>query len=68
MIDLKPCPFCGRKATFNYNIEFEPNGIRCDFCHYFITYPRLSVRKGERFEECMNRMAEMWNRRDGDTE
>ncbi len=65
MIDLEPCPFCGSPAWFNYNMDLEPDGIRCDNCRYVIRFTRIRQRSGEKFEMTMQRLAEAWNRRQG---
>ncbi len=63
MRELKPCPFCGEKVRFTYNIEFEPDGIMCATCHTVMRFIRIRAKSGEKFEVAMNKMAEIWNRR-----
>lgn len=66
MTELKPCPFCGSKVRFNYDGNFEPNGIWCSKCHMLAKFSRIHVKRGETFEFAMNEMAEAWNQRVGD--
>ena len=64
MSELKPCPLCGGKVDFSYNIEMEPDGIICRQCKTvtrFLGMPTL--RKHEPFGVAMDRIAERWNRR-----
>lgn len=61
---LKPCPFCGSEVQINFNIDFEPDGIRCDECHMIVRYPRIKPKAREPFGACMDAMAERWNRRE----
>lgn len=67
MDNLKRCPFCGGEPYFVYNIEMEPDGIRCSNCHIVIRFPRIKVKGGEKFEVAMGKMAEIWNRRVNET-
>lgn len=63
-IKLKPCPFCGGKVDFNYNMNLEPDGIRCMKCRYVLKYMRIRVEKStEPYRIVMNKMATEWNRR-----
>ncbi len=64
MTELKPCPFCGKKVRFNYNMGFEMDGIWCSTCHMMVKYPRIHMKPKETFGEYEARMAEVWNRRE----
>lgn len=64
MTELKPCPFCGGKVEFNFNIELEPDGVRCARCKYILRYPSIRVKKStEPFSVVMDKMADKWNTR-----
>lgn len=63
MTDLRPCPFCGEKVSYNFNTDFEPDGIVCANCHIIVRFMRIKVIGDMKFEDVMNRMAEIWNRR-----
>lgn len=64
MIELKPCPFCGGEAEYNYNMELIPDGIRCMKCKYILRYLGMPKATGATpFEKIMEPMAERWNRR-----
>lgn len=64
MSDLKPCPFCGGKVDFNFNMEFEPDGIRCIRCKYILRYMKIRITKStEPFSVVMDKMANEWNTR-----
>ena len=63
MPELKPCPLCGGKVKFNYNIDFEPDSIACNACHMFVRFSRIRVKGNEKFEVVLKKMAEAWNRR-----
>ncbi len=62
-IELKPCPFCGGKAQFMYNIDCEPDGILCRKCQYVMRFLRIHHKPKDTFGETMEKMAEVWNRR-----
>ncbi len=64
-IELKPCPFCGGKADFNYNAELDPDGIRCMKCRVVLRFMRIRHMPKATFGETMVKMAEVWNRRAG---
>ena len=62
-LKLGPCPFCGEPVRYVYDADLEPDGITCVNCHIIVRFPRAGVRRGEKFEAAMRRMAEIWNRR-----
>ena len=69
LTDLKRCPFCGEsKAYYTHNLDMGPDGITCPVCHIIVRFPRARCKAGERFEAAMNRMAEIWNMREGSHE
>ena len=63
---LKPCPFCGGKVRFMYDLWGDPTGIWCDDCHSLTTFSRLQAKRGEKFGDVMDRMTKAWNRRTQD--
>ena len=64
MMELKPCPFCGGKVNFAYDIQLLPNGIRCGRCHILVRFCNVEPPgPHELFERTMNEIAEAWNRR-----
>jgi len=65
MTDLRPCPFCGEKVSYNFNADFEPDGIVCANCHIIVRFMRIKV-GDDRFEKAMDEMADVWNERFGD--
>lgn len=60
---LKTCPLCGSAVRFNYNGEFEPDGIWCPECKMLVRFTRIKVKAGEKFSVCMEKLTEAWNRR-----
>jgi hypothetical protein len=76
MIDLKPCPFCGRepKVIEAYDHEdgrFENAQIKCEFCHITI-YGADRVSCGgwslpSDRDHSLKVAVMKWNRRIGDT-
>ena len=64
-IKLKPCPFCGNPVWFNYNMDLEPDGVKCQACGYLLRYFGIRVKAGEKYEIAMKKIAEAWNRRLG---
>ena len=65
MINLKPCPFCGGQAVFNYSIDLLPDGIRCSDCKYIMRFWGMpKATQTTRMIEIMEPMAERWNKRE----
>ena len=62
MEDLRECPFCGKKPSYNFNANFEPDGIVCANCHIIVRFMRIKV-GNDRFERAMDEMAWVWNER-----
>lgn len=65
---LKPCPFCGRKANFTYDVEtLAPTGIQCVTCHMIVRFSRIKPpRKREPYERVIKELVTAWNRREGE--
>lgn len=63
VIDLKPCPHCGKKVDYAYNLELIPYGVHCVNCHAVTTYSRVKAKKSDTFEMIMSQIATRWNRR-----
>ena len=65
MIELQPCPHCGNKVDYAYDLDLEPYGVHCVKCHMIVTYSRVKpLRSTEPFERIMDDIAVRWNRRD----
>ena len=60
--DLKPCPFCGGRVRWNFNIEFGINSIMCPGCKAMVQW-RIPEREKDSMGEIMGRWMEKWNRR-----
>ena len=60
---LKPCPFCGGKVGYNYNIELKPDGIHCLNCKMIVRFSGIKMNPKETYGELQARFAEKWNRR-----
>ena len=64
MEELKPCPFCGGKADFMFNVEMVPHGVWCKQCKIAVKFMRVRAPKPHKpFSIIMGQMAEQWNRR-----
>lgn len=62
--ELKPCPLCGGKVDFNYNIELEPDGIFCRQCRTLTRFMgKPALKRHEPFGVAMDWIKERWNRR-----
>lgn len=61
MNDLKPCPFCGGKVEYWFDLELNPMGVLCSHCK--IAFKMLSLRRAHEFGSVMEQIAERWNRR-----
>lgn len=67
MTELKPCPFCGDDVRYNINMEMEPDGVYCRKCKALIRFTCVKpIQKGENFGDVCKRIAERWNKREGD--
>lgn len=67
MIELKPCPHCGKKVQYAYDVDMEPYGIHCLNCHMVAKFYRVeppSMR--EPYERVMSDIAVRWNERSGE--
>lgn len=66
MIELRPCPFCGGKVHYNYNINLEPDGVTCAHCMMIVRFARVKpIQKGESYGDVQKRIADCWNKREG---
>ena len=67
MAELKPCPFCGQKVDYNYDLGLMPIGVYCKNCRIVVRFMGMKKSgKGEVFGDAMKRIAERWNRREGE--
>ncbi len=60
---LKPCPLCNSRVNYNFNSDFEPDGVACQNCHYILRFMRIKHQKGTTCEATLTKIAEAWNRR-----
>ena len=68
-MELKPCPFCGGKVSYQYDGAFEISGIRCSQCKSLTKFYRIPVpKKTDTFGKTMDLWAREWNRRPGDAQ
>ena len=63
MIELKPCPFCGGKAQYNFDMQLEPIGVFCPACHVVVRFARIKPMGKRTAGSVMDEIAEAWNRR-----
>ena len=64
MPELKPCPFCGGKSRFIYDIELEITGIRCPKCHAGVRFTDApKPKKTDTYGETMEWWLKRWNQR-----
>ena len=69
MNELKPCPFCGNKVDYNHDLNMEPHGVWCKHCKMIVRFTRVkAIQRGETFGDVERRIAERWNRREGEPE
>ena len=64
MTELKPCPHCGSKVDYAYNLDLIPYGIQCAKCHMIVRFTRVK-KPGlhDPFETVMTDIATYWNER-----
>lgn len=60
-----PCPFCGKKVRFNFNIDFGIDGIWCPTCHAMTRFPKIKDNGIENIGVIAEKWAGIWNRRAG---
>ena len=65
MSELKPCPHCGHRVTFDWNPEFdEIVGIYCSWCHALTKFTRIGKWDlNETAGEYQEKWTEAWNYR-----
>ena len=62
--ELKPCPFCGGRATIKVNSSTMNAQISCPACAVVM---KRNFKGSERIAELLTELiAEAWNRRDGE--
>lgn len=61
--ELKPCPFCGGKVTYNHDISAEIVGIYCQKCKAHVKFIGIRPKMTDTFGKTMEQYAEKWNRR-----
>lgn len=64
MIELKPCPFCGKTVDYWHDAGMDIVGVRCGNCK--IAVRMLSLKQGKTFGDTMACISERWNRRSYD--
>ena len=62
--ELSPCPFCGNRVDYAYDLELTPYGVHCSTCHMIARFTRVK-RPGlhESFGATMASIRSRWNRR-----
>ena len=74
MMELKPCPYCGKMPKMKRDVNYELNGFGawCTIqCRLFLRKPHLKVEEGKAsWARAMKHAIEAWNRRvnDGKTD
>ena len=62
--ELMPCPFCGGKVSYQYDGNFEINGIRCPKCKSMTRFYGMPVpKRSDTYGKTMAAWAKEWNRR-----
>ena len=62
-VELKPCPHCGGKVDYNFDLKLMPDGVKCRRCKMIVHYYGIKYKSTDRFEVPMSQIAELWNRR-----
>lgn len=62
MEDLKDCPFYGKKPSYNFNADLEPDGVACAYCRILVKFMNVRVENGNG-DRAMDEMAWIWNER-----
>lgn len=69
MNDLKPCPHCGNKVDYAYDLELIPYGIHCPHCHMIVKFTRVAKpAANETMGSVMASISAKWNKRTEVTE
>lgn len=63
--ELKPCPFCGKKVRFVFDVEGWPTGIWCGNCHMKVTYSDIKETRTTTAGQVEDQIFKHWNQREG---
>ena len=61
---LSPCPHCGGRINYVYDVLMIPYGVVCNQFHMIVKYTRIKPPQSrETFERVLGEIADKWNER-----